>query len=187
MISKKPKIKIIALIKFMLKIFVAMFITIMILWLIDSTYSNIRTYQGYCTWDEERMGKRFTTQERLDIAINSYLQDQALLSVMEIDLAENKTKRSKGFFTNIEKRFTLIPYNNKEEFIKENPNCCERTWGLAGFGFWERIDGIGDGMFIFQHKIRYIDKETEDYREILSKQTYYQVNNCGYARSLSLL
>lgn len=182
MISKKPKIKIIALIKFMLKIFVAMFITIMILWLIDSTYSNIRTYQGYCTWDEERMGKRFTTEERLDIAINYYLKNQNFIDFSEIEIIENNNRRRRNFFEDLENRFTLIPYGNKEEFLKENPECCELTTWDEQFGFWERADGIGDGMFIFQHKIRYIDKKTGIHKEIMSKDTNYQVNNCGYAR-----
>ncbi|MDX5629420.1 MULTISPECIES: hypothetical protein [unclassified Brenneria] len=182
MISQKPKIKVSSVIKFILKILLLMFITLVIVAIIEMIYTSTRNYLGYCTWDNQRMGKRYTTQERLDIAIAKYLQYQTTGDYFEI----GKSERIIGSSDELEQHFTLIHYRNKEEFIKENPTCCERTWGLVEgpvLGFWERTDGIGDGMFDFRHKIRYIDNKTGTHKYIISKYSYYQVNNCGYARS----
>ncbi|ATA25956.1 hypothetical protein JMY81_21365 [Brenneria goodwinii] len=186
MISKKPKIKVSSVIKFILKILLLMFITLVIVAIIEMIYTSTRNYLGYCTWDNQRMGKRYTTQERLDIAIAKYLQYQITDDYLEIRKAE---RINSDDFDELEQRFILIQYNSKEAFIKENPACCERTWGLVEgpvFDLWERTDGIGDGMFDFRHKIRYIDKKHNTYKEIFSKYIYYQVNNCGYALGLSL-
>ncbi|MFE8046229.1 hypothetical protein RBA63_11345 [Brenneria goodwinii] len=180
MIYKTQKTKIIALIKLVLKILLLMFITLVIVAIIEIIYTSTRNYLGYCTWDNQRMGKRYTTQERLDIAIAKYLQYQTTKDYLEI----GKSEHIIGSSDELEQHFTLIHYSNKEEFLKENPECCERTWGLLEgdqFGFWERTDGAGDGMFDFRHKIRYIDKKNGTYKEIFSKKTYYEVNNCGYA------
>ncbi|MEE3662983.1 hypothetical protein V2I52_13750 [Brenneria sp. g21c3] len=182
MISQKPKIKVSSVIKFILKILLLMFIILVIVAIIEMIYTSTRNYLGYCTWDNQRMGKRYTTEERLDIAIAKYLQYQTTKDYLEI----GKFERIIGSSDELEQNFALIHYSNKEEFLKENPECCERTWGdVEGpqFRFWDRTDGAGDGMFIFRHKIRYIDKKTGAHKYIFSKYSHYQVNNCGYARS----
>ncbi|QTF10576.1 hypothetical protein HC231_23610 [Brenneria izadpanahii] len=180
MIHKIQKIKISTLIKFILKILMLMFITRTIVVVIDIAYTDTRNYLGYCTRDNQQMGKRYTTQERLDIAIANYLKNQTTDDDMEIRKAERIIDNP----DKTEQRFTLIHYNNKAEFLKENPTCCKRTWGLEEGGkswFWVRTNGAGDGMFDFQHKIRYIDRTTGVRKEIISQNTYYLVNNCGYA------
>ncbi|RLM17923.1 hypothetical protein BIY29_18820 [Brenneria alni] len=180
MIQEIQKKRINTVIKFLLKILLLMFITLVIVAVIEFFYTSTRNYLGYCTWDNQRMGKRYTTQERLDIAIAKYLQYQTTKDYLEI----GKSEHIIGSSDDLEQHFTLIHYSNKEEFLNENPDCCERTWGLVEgdqFRFWDRTDGAGDGMFIFRHKIRYIDKKTGMQKNIFSRNTYYDVNNCGYA------
>jgi hypothetical protein len=85
----------------------------------------------------------------------------------------------------LEKRFTLIRYGNREEFLQENPDRRGLTWGLQEgdwFGFWERADGAGDGMFNFKHKVRYTDQEGSR-KEIETTNTHIMVNNCGQPRN----
>ncbi len=160
-------------------------------------------YAGYCTWDgkpglvphktrdsviqsctyspKAQRGRRFTTEERLDIAINHYLCNQKFMDYMEIEKAEQMESVSSN---DLRKLFTLISYGSKEEFLRENPDCCKQTWGLMNtdqFGFWKRAIGDGNGMFNFRHKIRYMDQEGTR-KEMESTRIFIMVNNCGYPK-----
>jgi hypothetical protein len=126
-------------------------------------------------------GCRFSTEERLVIAITHYLKNQIGMDCSEIQKVEQAESLSSK---DLEKRFTVIPYGSQDEFFQENPECCERTWGLVEgdqFGFWERADGAGDGMFKFKHKVRYTDQDGSR-KEIETTNTYIMVYNCGEAR-----
>ena len=182
-------------------------------------YTSIRNYNGYCTYsptkgvgmppreirdevtqscyissvEEEKVrGRRFTTEERLDIAIDHYLCNQTSIDYREIEKAEQM--RSSG---DVRERFALIYYGSKGEFMRENPDCCKLTpysaqqdiFGYDSFsGFVpffepkrgsERASGMGDGMFVFKHKIRYTDQGGTS-KEIETTKLYIMVNNCGY-------
>ncbi|MDR1850503.1 MAG: hypothetical protein LBQ75_10740 [Zoogloeaceae bacterium] len=178
-------------------------------------YTYTRNYYGYCTWGsrhvglvpveqdgvirsctdsplakENLRGRRFTTEERLDIAINHYLCDQRYMDSQLIARAEGMRGASRD---DVEKRFTLIPYGGKDEFLRENPDCCQLTWrGSEGLEFpvWDSgaltgdglVSGVGNGMFAFKHKVRYMDQQGT-HKEIETVNAYIKVNNCGYPRS----
>ena len=183
-------------IKFLVKCFFLLDVLLILLAVLiaysDGQYVNIRNYHGYCTSPSYRYDKKYllerrlTTEERLDIAIDRYLRNQSM-DYQEIWKAERGERWQNWEFTiprDLEERFTLIPYADKEEFLQANPGCCKRSWGLAEgdqFGCRERADGAGDGMFNFKHKVRYIDQEGVR-KEIETTNSYISVNNCGYAR-----
>lgn len=136
----------------------------------------MRSYEGYC----ETTGVRLTTAERLDIAVNHYVRQQTLTDLLEIRQAEGRS----GAIEDMGRFYKLIPYQSSAEFRRENPDCCSRTWGnVEGdqFGFWERSEGAGDGMFEFYHRIRYVGEDGVE-KVVVSRKTYYTVNNCGHAR-----
>ncbi|MDR1662566.1 MAG: hypothetical protein LBR95_09130 [Azoarcus sp.] len=147
--------------------------------LAEKTYQSIRNYYEYCTWEKgDLRGRRFTTQERLDIAINDYLENQ-------ISMDYNEIKKAERIWDDAKKRFTLIPYGGKDEFLRVNPGCCQLTWHRSEgyeFEFWARAEGIGNGMFDFKHKVRYMDQEGSR-KEIETTNTYTRVSNCGHPRS----
>ena len=176
-------------------------------------YNQVRNYHGYCTWkgspgrvpverdgviqsctpawpnNEDPRGRRFMTEERLDIAINHYLCNQHW-DYQEIAMVEGIRGGSRD---DVEKRFTLIRYGSKDEFLRENPDCCQLTWrGSEGLEFpvWDSgaltgdglVSGVGNGMFAFKHKVRYMDQQGTR-KEIETVNAYITVNNCGYPRS----
>ena len=184
----KPKFSIKLLLKRFLVLAVLLVLLLIMLWILiglgERSYAKIRNYYGYCTrplsTNEDIRGHRFTTEERLDIAINHYLRDPTNMDYYEIRMAEQMESLS---WRDLQKRFTLIPHGDKEEFLRANPDCCNRSWGVTGeyeqFGFWERTRGAGDGMFNFKHKVRNMDQEGAR-KEIESTSTYMMVHNCGY-------
>lgn len=129
----------------------------MIVAVITFTYTSTRNYLGSRIWDNQRMGKRYTTQERLDISIGNYLQRQTVIGLLDIEFFTNNNRRKGEFFEELVKRFILMPYNSKEEFLKENPRCYERTWGLVEggqFGFWARTEQVTECLsFIIKFAI----------------------------------
>jgi len=168
-------------------------------------------YCGYCTWKtdgrylrvpverdgiiqscaasplagKDLRGRRFTTEERLGIAINNYLCSQLYEGYNPIAMAEGMKGASSD---DVKKRFTLIPYSSKEEFLRENPDCCQLTWrGSEGYSFpvWDtgtftgdgRVSGVGNGMFEFKYKVRYLDQQGT--RKEIERTSYIRVNNCG--------
>jgi len=138
-----------------------------------------RASQGYCAKD----GKKLSTTERFDLALNDYLLGQASYDLQEVGMAERKDGGIPSI-EDVKREFTVIPYASREEFRAANPQCCQLTWSLPEgdrIGFWEKADDSGDGYFHFKHKIRYADREGTP-KEILSKHTYYQVMNCGQTR-----
>ena len=98
------------------------------------------------------------------------------------------------------KLFILIPYASKDEFLRENPGCCQLTpyrsrqniFGydpeFISFNFPgnsptirpgdERASGKGNGMFNFRRKVRYLDQQGVR-KEIEITETYIGVDNCG--------
>lgn len=176
-------------------------------------YTSIRNYHGYCTyspprrqvelWDdttlscykspvkEDLRGRRFTMEERLDIAINYYMCNQISMDYIEIENAEGMREAS---MNDGKQRFTLIPYSSKEEFVRENPDCCKLLpypfrqdilgheiflWGGESSLGSERANGMGDGIFDFKRKVRYMDREGSR-KEINIIKRYIAVSNCGY-------
>jgi len=161
-------------------------------------YTSIRNYYGYCTYPSyakrELRGHRFTTEERLDIAINYYLGDQRN-DYREIRAVEGMKEAS---LDDVEKYFTLIPYGSKDEFLRENPDCCELIpysshqnmfipiviFGDHGRGD-ERASGRGDGKFSLKYKIRYMDGEGNRKETMIfplparDLNKYIRVDNCG--------
>lgn len=141
-------------------------------------YQALRNYYGYCN----KTGIRLSTEARLNIAITKYITtEQYSIDYSEISKVERKDNPS---LKEVEKDFKLIPYENFAEFLKENPKCCKLTDGSSDgneFGFWERADAKGNGMFDFKHKIRY---RTQDgnIKEIISRKTYCLIYNCGTPR-----
>lgn len=156
---------------------IILLITVAIVWVgAENFLQTFRIYQGYC----EKNGIKLTADERLVIAINHYLRQQTLTDLLEIRRAEGVSVTS----DELKKIYTLIPYQSYAEFKRDNPDCCKRTWGgVEGdqFGFWERSSGVGDGMFQFSHKIRYLDVNGVS-KTLISEKTYYTVNNCGHPR-----
>ncbi|MHA6833212.1 hypothetical protein [Ralstonia pseudosolanacearum] len=146
-------------------------------WAVTASFLGVmRSYQGYCEKDSVKL----TADERLNIAINHYLHQQRLTDLLEVGRMERASVGAKE----LGKIYTLIPYRSHAEFKRENSDCCKRTWGeVEGdqFDFWERSEGVGDGMFEFRHKIRYLD-ENGVAKVMISGRTYYMVSNCGYQR-----
>ena len=175
----------------MLKLFVLIPVLLILLLVLiclgEWSYISIRNYYGYCTYSSSKnkdfRGRRFTTEERRDIAINHYLRNQISMDHREIERAELLSS-----VKDQEKRFTLIPYADKDEFLQANPGCCKRSWGMEGVlegdRFWrqERAEGYGDGMFNFRHKVRYMSQEGVR-KEIETTNTYIIVFNCGVAKN----
>jgi len=185
--------------------------------IINWAYISIRNYYGYCTyspppgsgrspievWDDNTrachkspvkddvLGRRFTTEERLDIAINYYLCNQKNIDYRWIKDAENMREYS---MDDIKNQFTLIPYGGKSEFIQENPACCDliphpSQQDIFGYELLiirgnpssgnERASGMGNGRFAFKHKVRYLDRE-RNRKEVKTTKTYISVSNCGF-------
>jgi hypothetical protein len=139
-------------------------------------YFSINDYLGFCGNDYD---VRYSISERQDFAVEYYLKKQYLYDYYEIRDYEEDL----GSIIDSEefrKNYKLIEYKGKDDFYKTNPECCSLgSGGLEGrqFGFWERINGI-HGVFNIEHKIRYYDNHGE-YKEIVSKNSYFSVNNCG--------
>ncbi|MGN5222263.1 hypothetical protein [Aeromonas veronii] len=147
-------------------------------------YISARNYQGYCSMDGVIHKIKLDTKERLDIAVARYLRSQTLMDLNEIELFENDGRRSGEYFESLKSEFVLVPYSSKSDFYRSNPDCCELTWNMVEgdqFGFWERASGSGNGMFVFNHKIRYFNRGGVE-KEIYSRSTYLSVDNCGYAK-----
>jgi hypothetical protein len=180
-------------------------------------YFSSRNYDGYCTLKlgkavqqvpveqdrgvqscivaplkrQDLYGYRFTTEERFDIALNHYLCNQGSMDYPEIKEAEN----IKGYSIDETKnRFALILYGSKNEFLRENPGCCDLIpyWtkqNRFGYEFLlfrgdpspgnERATGMGNGMFAFKHRVRYLDRERNS-KKIKTTKTYIYVGNCGF-------
>ncbi len=158
--------------------FVLIFVIGAVLFIASWLYIAIPNYYGYCS----RNGSNLTKKQRLDIAIERYLHEQ-YHDYHSIRYVEQREVLPKIKF---EKYFRIIPYKNKEEFLKINPECCELEWYHTEkfwFGFWERAEGSGNGIFNFKHKIRY-QLPDGSVRMIDSKNMYYQVNNCGEPQCL---
>jgi hypothetical protein len=145
--------------------------------------------------NKEVPSRRLTSEERLDIVINHYLCNQISMDNEEIIRAEAKGMKEASI-DDLKKRFTPIPYNNKSEFLQENPDCCkpfpypshQDMFGYDLFPLWgdepeygsERASGMGEGIFAFKRKVRYMDREG-GLKEIKTTETY-TVSNCGYLR-----
>lgn len=144
-------------------------------------YEKTRNYLGYCTWIDGKENMRLSTEERLDIAINEYLKGQETLAFLAIEMAENNNKRNGDFLSKLRNEYTLVKYNNKEEFLRENPNCCSLKFDFIEgpqFGLWDLAAGSGKGAFVFDHKVRYLDKNG-NLKVINSNNFTFSVNNCG--------
>lgn len=165
-----------------LKICVLCIVALILYGIGNWAYISARNYQGYCSGSGTMNNVKLTTKERLDIAVARYLQNQTLMDLNEIEIVENGNRRESDYLEELQKTFTLVPYSSEVEFYQVNPDCCKRTWSMVEgdqFGFWERTEGSGNGMFIFSHKIRYSSKDG-GVKEIDSTNTYLAVNNCGY-------
>ena len=138
--------------------------------------------------EEEVRDRRFTAEERLDIAIDHYLCNQIPIDYRVIEEAEQI-----GSSGDAREWFTLIPYDSKDEFLRENPDCCKLTpysaqQNIFGYDLLifeepstgnERASGMGDGMFVFKHKVRYMSQGGIR-KKIETTKPYIMVNNCGY-------
>lgn len=135
-------------------------------------YSSVMNYYGYCS----RTGHRLSDEQRLNIAISHYLLNQKIIDSVEVF----QYKGSRGSF----KRYPLKEYISSEDFLEKNPKCCQLGYGgvdVPLVDFWVRARGVGNGYFIFHHKINYINNSEVD-EEIESKYTHYFVDNCGVPR-----
>jgi hypothetical protein len=87
--------------------------------LAEWTHISIRKSYGYCTHpsleQKDLRGRRFTTLERLDIAITHYLRKQILMDYLAIQKVEQAESLS---LEDLEKRFALIRYGNREQFLE---------------------------------------------------------------------
>jgi len=180
--------------------------------LAKTVYTYTRNYYGYCTRKtdgrylkvpverdgiiqsctisplaKDLRGRRFTTEERLDLAINHYLCSLQYWDYNAIGAAEGMRS---AWDDDIDKQFTLLYYDSKDEFLRENPDCCQLTWRSSEgdeFPVWETgvdvgnglVNGIGNGMFKFNHKVRYLDRQGT--RKEIDSTGYIRVNNCGYS------
>lgn len=156
-----------------LKAILVLSVIFMLILISISFYENLRNYYGYCDRYGDRKGARFSTEERLDIAIDHYIARQ-YYDYHEIGQVERKDNPPRS---ELKKIFELIPYQSKSEFLKENPDCCELD--QLYFDFWDRAAGSGNGTFVFKHKIRYRMPDGTT-KEIVSQKTTIDVNNCGY-------
>ena len=186
--------------KFFLKLFLLLPVLLVLYVVADWAYTSIRNYYGYCTYStrfDDLRGRRFTTEERRDIAFDFYLHNQHNMDDSEIWKAEGVSGLP---MKELEKRFTLIPYGSKNEFLRENPGCCQFTpyrsqQNIFGYDFEfinldlpggstpirlgdERANGKGNGMFNFRRKVRYLDQQGVR-KEIEITGTYIGVDNCG--------
>lgn len=152
------------------------FLLLLVLYVVvEWGYVGARNYYGYCTDLGANYGERLSIEDRLNLAIEHYLRNQKALDYKEI-----RRKMGAGF----SEETKLIPYASKDEFLEINAECCELTKGLSDgdwLGFWERADGLGDGMFVFSHKVRYTSEVRSD-ETIMSEKSYYMVDNCGNAK-----
>ena len=97
----------------------------------------------------------------------------------EIRKAEYPKHREYNMPEDLKKRFTLITYGDKDEFLQSNPGCCKRTWDLSWSGRRRRAEGYGDGMFSFKHRVLYMDHQKGSLKQIESTSTHIMVTNCG--------
>lgn len=135
-------------------------------------------YYGYCAAEE---GDRYklSNEQRLNIAIEDYIKGGSEGGYVEILRKEEFSDED------LRDRFAILPYRTREEFKDINPGCCGLVYGVPDgkiIGFWQRVQGLGDGMFHFVHRVRYKDARGV-IKELQSKGTYYFVDNCGVSRS----
>jgi hypothetical protein len=144
-------------------------------------HENIRKKQGYCTWKEEKKGLIISRDQRLDVAINAYLKDQISIDYREIELIGNNEKRDPAYREFIKSHFSLIRYSNREEFLKDNPQCCAVVGvdiPAPSGDFWDWASNPGTIVFEVKHKIRYTD-QNGNLKQIPSYHTYFAIDNCG--------
>lgn len=142
---------------------------------------DIRNQQGYCTWKEEKKGLIIARDQRLDLAINAYMSDQTSIDYREIELIENNGKRDTAYRKYLTDHFSLIRYNSKAEFMKENQQCCavvEVDIPAPSGDFWDWSSNPGTSVFEIKHKIRYTD-QNGNLKETPSSHTYFAIDNCG--------
>jgi len=122
-------------------------------------------YSGYCI----TKGRYFSDEERIQIAINSVLRSYP--PIME--------RRQSGMleFIKIE---NPIYYEDIEEFLELNENCCEvTTHGKEGYprGLWNRLRGRTAVFVSVNYTVYYIDEDGIE-REF-KHSPYIAISNCG--------
>lgn len=147
----------------------------------ENYYDYSRRSHGYCTWEEGKEGIRLTKEQRRDLAISRFLQDQTSVDYREIELAEEQGRRRMNYWEYFKDNFTLMRYSNKEELLKENVQCCAQV-GVdirpPSGDFWDWENNPGTSVFEIKHRIRYADK-SGSLKEVISSHTYFAVDNCG--------
>lgn len=142
---------------------------------------DIRNQQGYCTWKEEKKGLIIGRDQRLDLAINAYMRDQTSIDYQEIELIENSGKRDPTYWEHLKSHFSLIRYKSKEDFLKDNQQCCAVVGvdiPAPSGDFWDWSSNPGTTVFEIKHKIRYTN-QNGTLKEISSSHTYFAIDNCG--------
>jgi hypothetical protein len=127
-------------------------VTIMAIIIAYKTHqARCQNYLGFCNMEypgrEQRqyLGKRLGTEERLNLAIKDYIihQRHDIYEVMESEKLIYRGEEDAAT------KVTLIPYKTYEEFVNENPSCCELTWDLPEGGkldYNDMADGVGNGF-----------------------------------------
>ena len=165
--------------KWALNVVVILIGIVVVGWSGEYGYALWRNYQGYCEKDD----RKWTTKERLDIALADLLVNQELMGLLEIGKAERSGTPPIRI---LREAYFVIPYESKSEFLEVNPGCCALTWLLPegrSIDWQERAHNSGDGFFRVNYVIRYKDS-LGNIKTLPAKHTYYQVNNCGYPRFL---
>lgn len=135
--------------------------------------------------------KRILPQQRIDIVIDDVLKHQDYYAVESIE------KYRKSYFSRLKSssasilpdstdiplgEYELINYKNKEEFIRENPQCCKLVEGLPNaegtLAEFDMESNYGEEFVHLVYYIKYIDSKGV-VKKFLIDTFYLAVSNCG--------
>lgn len=91
-------------------------------------YVGVHNYQGYCVSAGKVHDVKLATDERLNIAVDEYLENQDSTDFHEMACIEKNSNGSMVGHEFLRGNFKLLIYPSESEFFKANPACCSRTW-----------------------------------------------------------
>lgn len=133
-------------------------------------------YSGYCF----EQSKYLSNEERIRSVIEELLEDYPpITQYSETGIGPG------GVTTSLFRKMPAnpIPYSGVDEFLKENPACCElRPYGTEGYApsAWERFTGGTSGFVFFEYSVKFIDRYGAHRSEKINESM--PVSNCGRVR-----
>lgn len=162
-------------------IFIIALLLIIVFFIISWPVENL----DYCAKTKTTM----SPQQRIDRVIDEVLTHQE-------DYANNSIQMYKdGYFSRLKRgeeflpdktdiplgKYQLVPYIRKEEFIKDNPQCCQLVKMIpegATIADFYSESYYGERFVHLVYFIKYIDERGKEHKFLVDNY-YFAVSNCG--------